>query len=112
MDASRQTTRVSANVSGILGTERITLNDNLLNRASPGRFWRSWAMKWGTTCSTHVYKMLLAFGVIIVVGFAIVAWAFDRLRRQACVPLGRPSGRAIPQAFRSSRCCFDLSSSC
>ena len=27
----------------------------------------------------HVYKMLLAFGVIIVVGFAIVAWGFDRL---------------------------------
>ena len=32
MDASRQTTRVSANVSGFLGTERITLNDNLLRR--------------------------------------------------------------------------------
>src|SRR5262245_4545413 len=30
MDASRQTTRISANVSGMLGTERITLNDNLL----------------------------------------------------------------------------------
>ena len=27
----------------------------------------------------HVYKMLLAFGVIVVVGFALVAWAFDRL---------------------------------
>jgi STE24 endopeptidase len=35
MDASRQSTRVSANVSGLLGTERITLNDNLLRRASP-----------------------------------------------------------------------------
>jgi STE24 endopeptidase len=34
MDASRQTTRVSANVSGFLGTERITLNDNLLNRTT------------------------------------------------------------------------------
>ncbi len=37
MDASRQTTRISANVSGMLGTERITLNDNLLNRAVEGR---------------------------------------------------------------------------
>src|SRR5437764_630679 len=32
VDASRQTTRVSANVSGILGTTRIALNDNLLKQ--------------------------------------------------------------------------------
>jgi STE24 endopeptidase len=32
VDASRQSKRISANVSGFLGTERITLNDNLLNR--------------------------------------------------------------------------------
>src|SRR5215210_8845948 len=34
-DASRQTNRVSANVSGVAGTMRISLNDNLLNRTSP-----------------------------------------------------------------------------
>jgi len=34
VDASRQSKRVSANVSGFLGTMRITLNDNLLNRCS------------------------------------------------------------------------------
>ena len=34
IDASKQSKRISANVSGALGTERITLNDNLLNRAS------------------------------------------------------------------------------
>ena len=33
-DASRQTTRISANVSGFMGTMRISLNDNLLNRCS------------------------------------------------------------------------------
>lgn len=36
VDASRQTTRISANVSGFLGTERISLNDNLLKRCSLG----------------------------------------------------------------------------
>src|SRR5213079_3072006 len=30
VDASRQTTRISANVAGMLGTTRIALNDNLL----------------------------------------------------------------------------------
>jgi STE24 endopeptidase len=34
VDASRQTTRVSANVSGFLGTTRIALNDNLLRRCT------------------------------------------------------------------------------
>ena len=33
-NASKQTTNVSANVSGLFGTTRITLNDNLLNTAS------------------------------------------------------------------------------
>ena len=31
-DASKQTTRISANVSGFLGTTRVALNDNLLDR--------------------------------------------------------------------------------
>ena len=35
IDASRQTTRMSANVSGFADTTRITLNDNLLRRGSP-----------------------------------------------------------------------------
>ncbi|PYI94904.1 MAG: hypothetical protein DME98_18385 [Verrucomicrobia bacterium] len=34
VDASRQTTRVSANVSGVLGTTRIALNDNLLKQCT------------------------------------------------------------------------------
>src|SRR5688572_23871851 len=36
VDASRQTTRVSANVAGFLGTTRIALNDNLLKKCSLG----------------------------------------------------------------------------
>ena len=35
IDASKQTTRMSANVSGFANTMRITLNDNLLRRGSP-----------------------------------------------------------------------------
>ena len=37
VDASRQTTRVSANVSGFLGTTRIALNDNLLKHGNGAR---------------------------------------------------------------------------
>ena len=34
VDASRQSNRISANVSGFLGTTRISLNDNLLNQGT------------------------------------------------------------------------------
>lgn len=34
VDASKQTKRVSANVSGLFGSSRIALNDNLINRTS------------------------------------------------------------------------------
>ena len=34
IDESRQSNRVSAHVSGLLGTQRIALNDNLLRRCS------------------------------------------------------------------------------
>ena len=49
IDASRQTTRMSANVSGFAHTMRITLNDNLLRRGSPEEIQGSWDTRWGTT---------------------------------------------------------------
>ena len=79
VDASRQTTRVSANVSGMFGTERITLNDNLLKRASPAAIEAVMGHEMGHYILNHVYKMLLAFGSVVIAGFAVIAWAFDRL---------------------------------
>jgi len=82
VDASRQTTRVSANVSGMFGTERITLNDNLLKRASPAAIQAVMGHEMGHYVLNHANKMLLAFGVLIAIGFGIVAWTFDRLARR------------------------------
>jgi len=78
-DASRQTKRISANVSGLLGTTRISLNDNLMNR-SPGESVQAvMGHEMGHYALNHVYKMLLAFGVIALCGFAFTAWVFDRI---------------------------------
>jgi STE24 endopeptidase len=79
VDASRQTTRISANVSGMLGTERITLNDNLLNRASPAAVEAVMGHEMGHYVLNHVYEMLAYFAIVIAAGFAITGWAFDRL---------------------------------
>jgi STE24 endopeptidase len=76
VDASRQTTRISANVSGMFGTERITLNDNLLTRASRGAVLAVMGHEMGHYVLNHTYEMLLSFGLVIAVGFAIVARGF------------------------------------
>ncbi len=106
VDASRKTTRVSANVSGLLGTERITLNDNLLNRASPAAIQAVLGHEMGHYVLNHGYKGLLALGLVIVCGFAIVAWLFDRLAarhvdRWGVVGVADPAG--LPLIACSSR---------
>jgi STE24 endopeptidase len=79
VDASRQTTRISANVSGMLGTERITLDDNLLKRASPAAVEAVMGHEIGHYVLNHGYEMLVYFAVIVALGFAFTGWAYDRL---------------------------------
>jgi STE24 endopeptidase len=64
VDASRQSDRISANVSGFLGTERITLNDNLLNRCSPECVQAVMGHEMGHYVLNHVYKDV-AFQLIL-----------------------------------------------
>ena len=75
VDASRQSKRVSANVSGFLGTERITLNDNLLNRCSPEAAFAVVGHEMGHYVLNHVYKGLTFFAMVVVVVFAALRWA-------------------------------------
>src|SRR5437879_8854852 len=78
MDASRQSTRVSANVSGFLGTERITLNDNLLKRCTLPELETVMGHEIGHYVLNHAYKGTLFFGVLTVLGFAFLRGASAR----------------------------------
>jgi STE24 endopeptidase len=82
MDASRQTTRISANVSGLLGTERITLNDNLLRRASPPEIESVMGHEMGHYVLFHIYQFIVFFALVTAIGFAVLrtgyAWAARR----------------------------------
>ena len=80
IDASKQSKRISANVSGAMGTERITLNDNLLNRASLEEIEAVMGHEMGHYVLNHVYKGTMEIGIIIVIGFSVVGWLFERLR--------------------------------
>jgi len=76
MDASRQTTRISANVSGLLGTERITLNDNLLRRGTLPEIEAVMGHEMGHYVLGHVYQFLIFFALVILAGFATLRAAF------------------------------------
>jgi STE24 endopeptidase len=82
MDASRQTTRISANVSGLLGTERITLNDNLLRRATLPEIEAVMGHETGHYVLRHIYQFMVFFALVIAVGFVVLrgafAWAVGR----------------------------------
>jgi STE24 endopeptidase len=54
-DASKQTKRMSANVSGMLGTTRISMNDNLMNRASPEEIQAVLGHEMGHYVLNHIY---------------------------------------------------------
>jgi len=77
-DASRQTKRVSANVSGAFGTLRISLNDNLLNRVSPAGVKSVMGHEMGHYVLNHVYESMLWFALVFLLGFAFLRWGFDR----------------------------------
>ena len=66
IDASRQTTRMSANVSGFGNTMRITLNDNLIKRGSPEEIQAVMGHEMGHYVMNHIPKSLMFFLILIV----------------------------------------------
>jgi len=78
-DASKQTTKMSAHVSGVASSAQISLNDNLINRASPEEVQAVVGHEMGHYVLNHSYKGILALGVLIVIGFAFMSWAFRRV---------------------------------
>ena len=79
VDASRQSKRVGANVSGLAGTLRISLNDNLLNRCSYEEIQEVMGHEMGHYALNHIYVGLLFGTVEILLGFAFLRWAFQRV---------------------------------
>jgi STE24 endopeptidase len=77
VDASRQSDRVSANVSGFAGTLRITLNDNLLKRCSLPGIEATMGHEMGHYVLNHVFKGLVFDGIGLVLMFALLNWGLS-----------------------------------
>ena len=82
IDASRQTTRMSANVSGFGGTMRITMNDNLLRRGSLEEIQAVMGHEMGHYVLNHIPNFMMFLFILVVVSFAYlrwgIAWALKR----------------------------------
>ncbi|HKX64590.1 MAG TPA: M48 family metallopeptidase [Rhizomicrobium sp.] len=76
VDASRQSNRVSANVSGFLGTARIALNDNLLKQGSPDEVLAVMGHEMGHYAMGHVTLDILLEGLVILLGFFFIHFGF------------------------------------
>ena len=79
-DASKQTKRISANVSGFLGTERVSLNDNLLHRCTPAEIEAVMGHELGHYVLNHVYEDFLELGLVVLLAFVFLRATFDRVR--------------------------------
>ncbi len=72
-DASRQSKRISANVSGLGSTIRVSLNDNLLSRCTPAEIQSVMGHELGHYVLNHIPKMLVFFAVLI----GLIFWGMD-----------------------------------
>jgi STE24 endopeptidase len=76
-DASQQSNRVSANVSGFANTLRISLNDNLIKRCTLPEIETTMGHEMGHYVLNHEYKGLVMVGIVIVIGFAFLNWGIN-----------------------------------
>lgn len=76
VDESRQSDRISANVSGFLGTTRISLNDNLLNNGTHDEVLAVLGHEMGHYVMDHTTRLVLLLGLVMIAGFGFVAWSF------------------------------------
>jgi len=80
-DASRQTTRVSANVTGIFGSASVRLNDNLLRTSLP-EIRAVMGHELGHFVMNHIYKSIAEITLVLFAGFAFAQWAMRALLRR------------------------------
>ena len=79
VDASRQSKRISANVSGLGPTIRIALNDNLLNRSNLAGIKAVMGHEMGHYKLYHIQKLILYLTLMALAAFAIAYWTVPKL---------------------------------
>ncbi len=76
-DASKQTKRISANVSGLAGTTRISLNDNLLNNTSLPEIRAVMAHEMGHYVMNHGLRNAAVMSLLFTLLFGLMHWLWQ-----------------------------------
>jgi STE24 endopeptidase len=76
-DASKQTTRISANVAGLLNTTRIALNDNLLGKTSLPEIKAVLGHEMGHYVLNHGWKGSILLTLVVGLALALLNSTFD-----------------------------------
>ena len=106
-DASRQTTRISANVSGFLGTTRVALNDNLLEKTSPPEIKAVMGHEMGHYVLNHGLRLTVYLTLVIAFAFWVVHRTIDLALARWGARL-RLEGRTDPAALPLALAIFSL----
>ncbi|WP_083901209.1 M48 family metallopeptidase [Azospirillum sp. B4] len=80
-NASRQSNKISANVSGLFGTTRISLTDTLLQRCTRAEIKAVMGHEMGHYVLNHVFVILAYLSILVFLGYLFVDRAFLRLTR-------------------------------
>jgi STE24 endopeptidase len=80
-DVSRQSNRITANVSGLFGTTRIALSDTLINNTDPDEVLAVMGHEMGHYSLNHIWEMFIYFAVILAIGFAFTDKLFNWANR-------------------------------
>ena len=99
-DQSKQHKRISANVSGVGPTIRVSLNDNLLERTDPAEVAAVMGHEMGHYVLGHTWRTVLILALIVAIGLFIVArlapqlierhgakWGIGSITDPAAIPL-------------------------
>ena len=97
-DASRQTTRISANVAGFAGTTRVAMNDNLLNKTSEPEIKAVLGHEMGHYVLNHGLRGTIYTSILLVFGFWFTHRLLDRALARWGYELGL-EGRDDPAAL-------------
>jgi len=76
---SKQNKFFNANVSGLAGTARISLNDNMLNNCTNSEIKAALGHEMGHYVLSHIFILILEFGILIIIGFKLVQWTLNKL---------------------------------
>ena len=76
---SEQTKEFNANVSGVAGTARISLNDNMLNHCTNAEIKAVVGHEMGHYVLNHLFILTLEFSILIIAGFRVAQWTVNWL---------------------------------